>query len=335
MIHQDNVLSPAQRRDDVGAGHEFLWRSGHIVPSAQATVHVRAVGHASVSAVFEGINAYADEGGSQLHVFRLPEHLQRLLGSARLAHLDVGHSIDELAAATVEVLRHNNVRDDVHIRPWAFAAGNPTEQMVPADAACETVIDSWPFHSGLDERRVRTAAVTSWTRIGANSVPPRIKAFANYHNGRLGNIDAQRQGADWPIFLNDRQHIAESSGANIGLFTDGTFYTPSVDSGILHGVTRATVIELLRTDLAIDVVETELDRDDLYRADEVVFLGTSAEVLPIVAVDGRRVGAGEIGQLTTLLRTEYRAVLRGLRPGRREWLTPVWPRPAADRAGSP
>jgi branched-chain amino acid aminotransferase len=212
-------------------GYEYLWRSGQFVRSNDATVHVRSVGHASVSAVFEGINAYWNRERRQLHVFRLGSHLQRLIDSTRLAHLAVGYNLAELEAATLGLLRRNNVRGDAHVRPWSFAQGNPIEQMVPEDAPCETIIDSWPFTSGLAESRVRTAAVTSWGRITSATTPPRIKAFANYHNGRLGNIDARRRGADWPIFLNERQQVAESSGAAIGMFKDGVFHTPASTVG--------------------------------------------------------------------------------------------------------
>jgi branched-chain amino acid aminotransferase len=308
------------------SGYRYLWRSGKIVRSVDATIHVRSVGHASVSAVFEGINAYWSDDLQQLHVFRLSDHMRRLVESTRLAHLTVDYTPDELVSAAVELLRRNDVRRDSHVRPWAFAEGNPTEPMVPLDAACEVVIDSWPFDSGLATGRVQTAAFTSWNRISTNSMPPRIKTFSNYHNGRLGNVDAQGKGADRPLYLDDRQRVTESSGATVGLFKDGVFHTPSLSCGILPGITRATVIELLRTELRVPVVERELERSDFYLADEVVLMGTSAEVLPIVRVDGHRIGDGEngeIGPLTTRLRDEYQAVLRGQRPDRQEWLTPV------------
>jgi branched-chain amino acid aminotransferase len=304
-------------------GGDHLWRSGRIVPSADATVHVRSVGHASVSAVFEGVNAYrADDG--ELNVFRLADHLTRLLDSVRLSHLTTRHTVGELSAATVELLRCNEIRADVHIRPWAFAAGNPVEQMVPDGAVCEVVIDCWPFHSRLTEQISRTAAITSWRRVSAESMPPRIKAFANYHNGRLGNIDARSRGADWPVFLDDRGRATESSGATIGLVRHGVFLTPGLDSGILEGVTRDTVLRLLRDELGVEVREHDVTRVDLQLADEVMFIGTSAEILPITALDNQPVGDGGIGPVTAALRAEYAAVLRGHRPRYEHWLTPVW-----------
>ncbi|WP_020123034.1 aminotransferase class IV [Streptomyces canus] len=306
-------------------GNPYLWRSGRIVPSADATVHVRAVGHASVSAVFEGINAYWSDTDQQLYVFRLRDHLQRLLRSAQLSYLTVSHTVDELESATLELLRRNEVRGDVHIRPWCFIDGNPIEQMVPEGAKCEVVIDSWAFNSALSEPRTRKAAIASWERISGNSMPPQVKAFANYHNGRLGNIDAQRRGADWPIFLNSRNQLTESSGATIGMFSGGVFHTPGLDSGILDGVTRATVLDLLSTELGVPVQERAIERSDAYLADEFVFVGTSSEVLPIVEIDGHVIGDGDIGPLTARLRAEYESVLRGRRPARAGWLTPVWP----------
>jgi branched-chain amino acid aminotransferase len=308
----------------MSAAYEHLWRSGRLVASAEATVHVRSAGHASVSAVFEGINAYWSAQRGELHVFRLGDHLRRLLESVRLAQLACEFEVADLEAAVIALLQRNDVRRDVHIRPWCFAAGDPTEQMVPTGAPCETAIDSWPFASGLAEHRVRTAAVSSWRRIGADAMPPRVKAFANYHNGRLGNADAERRGADWPIFLNDRGAVTESSGANVALFKDGAFHTPSLDCGILRGVTRDTVMELLRANLDIPVSERHIDRVDLYTADELVFLGTSAEVLPIVRVDGHRIGDGDVGPITARLRSLYDAVVHAEVPQYGGWLTPVW-----------
>jgi branched-chain amino acid aminotransferase len=305
--------------------YEHLWRCGQIVPSRSATVHVRSVGHASVSAVFEGINGYWNAARKQLYVFRLRDHLKRLMESIRLVHLASQHSAYDLEAATVDLLRANNVRRDVHIRPWTFVAGDPLEQMAPPGAATETIIDSWPFSSGLEQDRVRTAAFTAWTRIGINTMPPRAKAFSNYHNGRLGNIDALRRGADWPIFLNQQGHVAESSGAAIGFFKDGVFNTPDLGSGLLRSITRETVIDLLREELDVAVVERSIERSELALADELVFLGTSAEVLPIVALDGLPIGIGTVGPMTAQLRAEYLAVVRGERPQRIGWLTPVWP----------
>lgn len=313
--------------------HEYLWRSGRIIRSEEATVHVRSVGHASVSAVFEGVGAYWNADHEQLYVFRLRDHMERLAQSARLAYLTVGHTPAELEEATLEMLRRNQVRHDTHIRLWSFAAGNPIEQMVPRGAPCETVIDSWPSRSGLVHGRTATAAFTSWTRIGPNSMPPFVKAFSNYHNGRLGNIDAREKGADWPIFINAEGHVTESSGACVGMFRDGVFHTPSLDSGILHSVTRATLLELLR-EMDIPVQERRISRSEMSAADEVIFIGTSAEVLPIVRLDGCEVGGGGIGPLTARLRAEYLAVLRGERPHHADWLSPVWPQAGEARAGA-
>jgi branched-chain amino acid aminotransferase len=286
-----------------------------------------------VSSVFEGINAYWNPAHQQQYVFRLREHLQRLMDSARLAHLSVEYSVAELEAATVALLQRNAVKGDVHIRPWVFAAGNPIEQMVPKGVVCEVVVDSWPFESGLTTGRSATAAFTSWDRIGINVLPPRVKAFANYHNGRLGNIDARERGADWPIFLNGARHVTESSGACVGFFKDEVFHTPDLGSGILPSITRATILELLRHDWGISVVERPIERSEVYLADEVMFIGTSAEVLPIVRVDSFQIGTGAIGVLTSRLRADYLALVRGERPDRSGWLSRVWPGEDASARG--
>lgn len=205
---------------------EWIWRSGELVPWEQAAVHVNAVGHASVAAVFEGIKAYLAADGQRLLVFRLDDHLRRLADSARLCRLSLPYSAAELHRAVVELLTVNGYRQDAYLRPWAFPGGIIREQMVPADAVCEVIVDSWPFRSALDTERGCRAAVSSWLRVGESSMPPRAKAFSNYHNGRLAMMEARENGHDWPVMLNERHKVSEGAGACLALVRDGVVATP-------------------------------------------------------------------------------------------------------------
>ena len=255
----------------------WIWRSGRMLRWEDAQIHVNAVGHASTAAVFEGIKAYRAADGDRLLAFRLDDHLRRLQDSARICRLELPSDLRELRDAVVELLRVNGYRDDAYVRPWAFPEGIIREQMVPAGTRCEVVIDSWPFSSALGDGRGCDVAVSSWQRIGDASMPPRVKAFANYHNGRLAVIEARENGHDWPILLNDRHQVSEGPGACIGLVRDGTVVTPSLTSGVLESVTRATALTLLG-ELGVPAIEREVDRTELYLADELFFMGTAWEI---------------------------------------------------------
>ncbi|HEY0167653.1 MAG TPA: branched-chain-amino-acid transaminase [Jatrophihabitans sp.] len=300
----------------------WIWRDGAIRPWAQATVHVNAVGHASVAAVFEGIKAYRAADSERLLVFRLDEHLDRLLDSARLCRLHLPHTRDELRQACLDLLAANDYRADTYLRPWVFARGLIREQMVPAGAECETVIDSWPFTSQLRTGAGCRAAVSSWIRVPAAAMPPRAKAFANYHNGRLALIEARENGHDWPVMLNDRHQVAEGAAACVALVIDGVLVTPSLASGALAGITRDSLLALAR-EQGVPVQEREVDRSELYLAEEIFFMGTAWEILPVVAIDGLRVGDGTQGPVAALLEREYSAIVRGQSDRRPQWLTPV------------
>jgi branched-chain amino acid aminotransferase len=277
-----------------------------------------------VSAAFEGIHAYWDPDREQLNVFRLREHLDRMLDSVRLGHLVTTFDAASLATATGELLRANGYRSDTYVRPYCFPQGDLREQMVPAGTATEVVIDSWPMRSRLGTDASCTVAVSSWTRFGTNVMPPRIKAFSNYHPGRLGNIEARARGADWPLFLNQTGMLTESSGANVGLVKDGVLSTPAVSDGVLPGITRATVLGLARDELGLTTQERSIERTELYTADEVFLLGTSAEILAVTAVDGLTVGDGKAGPVTRGIEEVYQDVVRGRRDRYAHWLTPVW-----------
>jgi branched-chain amino acid aminotransferase len=222
----------------------------------------------------------------------------------------------------VELLRVNGYRQDAYIRPWAFPAGIIREQMVPAGVTCEVVVDTWPFRSGFAARRGCRAAVSSWQRISEATMPPRLKAFSNYHNGRLAMMEARENGHDWPILLNERHKVSEGPGACIGLVRDGVLVTPSLGSGVLESITRATALTLLG-ELGIPVQEREVDRSELYLCDELFFMGTAWEILPVITIDGLQVADGDVGPVTARLRNRYVDILRGRSSDHPEWTTVV------------
>ena len=300
-----------------------IWRNGEIIPWESASIHVTAVGHASVSSVFEGIKGYYNAEQDQLYVFRLREHMKRFVDSVRLVSHSMPFGLEELERGILDLLRANDVREDVYIRPWMFAKDSGRRVMVPAGTEAEVVIDMWPFTSHLLTATGSRVCVSSWTRLADNQMAPRIKAFSNYHNGRMAILEAERNGYDTAIMLNEQMKVAEGPGACLGMIRGGVFHTPTVTSGILESITRDAFITLVPEVLGIPVKERDMDRTELYLAEELFFMGTGREISPIIEVDGFKVGKGEPGPHSRKLAVAYNALVRGTDDGYPEWRTPV------------
>jgi branched-chain amino acid aminotransferase len=318
--------------DEVPFTPRCLWRGGEIVPWHEANVHVSSIGHASVSSVFEGIKAYWNREREELFVFRLEEHIERFMESIRLVRLGCEYSQEQIVDAILELLRANDTRADVYIRPWIYATGRVREMMLLADHPTELVIDTWWFHSRMLEERGCRALVSSWSRIDGASMPPRIKAFSNYHNGRLGIMEARERGAEWPIFLNRESKVTEGPASCIAMVRRGELVTPPLGSGILDSITRRTLLSLVPDATSLRVVERDIDRTELYLAEELFFLGTGWEILPILEVDGYRIGDGAMGPQTRLIDRAYHDAVRGLTARYSQWRTGVWGAPVSSAA---
>jgi len=303
----------------------IIWRNGELIPWAEALIHVNAVGHASVAGIFEGIKAYWDEPQAQLYVFRLREHLDRFLRSIKMVRYGFEYTMGELEQAVLELLRANEYRRSVYIRPYVFQKGMIRELLQPQPGKpTELVIDSWPFDSYRDPDKALAVGVSSWTRISDNVLPPRLKCFSNYHNGRLAAMEATVNGYDWPVLLDDRGKVTEGPGACLLLAREGKVIAPPVTSGILESITRDTVLQLLSEELGIPSVEREVDRTELYAADEVFFVGTGWEIMPVASVDRLPVGDGKTGPIAQAVAAAYRRTVTGEDPRHPEWRTPVW-----------
>ena len=315
---------------DVPFKPRFLWRNGALEPWGSATVHVSSIGHASISSVFEGIKAYWNADREELFVFRLEEHIERFMDSIRLVRLHNRFSAPEIVDAIVALLQANETRTDVYIRPWIYASSLVREMMVPAGTETDLVIDMWWFKSNMLVDRGCRSLVSSWSRIEESSMPPRIKAFSNYHNSRLGIMEARARGAEWPIFLTRDGKVTEGPASCIAMIRRGEFITPPLTSGILDSITRRTLIALAPEVAGLRVVEREIDRTELYLAEELLYMGTGWEVLPIIEVDGLAVGGGRMGQRTRQLDRAYHDVVRGITNARAEWRHPVWSEVSAE-----
>jgi branched-chain amino acid aminotransferase len=297
---------------------EKIWMNGELVDWADAKVHVGVHGLHYGSGVFEGIRCYDTPKGPA--VFRLVEHMQRLHNSARLLHMQLPFSVDELCAATRELLGTNGL-PEAYIRPIAFygygelgvaARGNPVE----------TVIMSWPWGTYLGAEALKTgirAKISSWQRVSPNIVPHVSKATGVYLNSMLAVTEANNAGYDEAILLTPEGTVADGSGENIFIVRDGVLYTPDLATGILPGITRDTVTQIAQ-DLGYTIVEKAIIRSDLYLADEAFMCGTAAEVTPLRSIDDHEIG---VGPVTLAIQDAYLATVRGQSERWSQWLDPV------------
>jgi len=294
---------------------EKIWMNGELVDWADATVHVGAHGLHYGTGVFEGIRCYDTARGPA--VFRLRDHLIRLENSAKLLYMQLPYSVEELRGATHELLGANGL-PECYIRPIAFY-GYGELGVHTGSNPVDVAIMSWPWGAYLGEEGQRQGirvAISSWKRIGPNTIPHAAKATGIYLNSMLAVHEAQRAGYDEAIMLTDDGYIADGPGETIFVVKDGVIATPDLSTSILHGITRDTVIQLAR-DLGYTVVEKPLIRTDLYLADEVFMTGTAAEVTPLRSVDDQEIGAGPI---TLELQQAYWDVVKGAREQYSDWL---------------
>lgn len=302
---------------------EKIWMNGELVDWADAKVHVGTHGLHYGSGVFEGIRCYDTAKGPA--IFRLRDHLERLENSAKILFMDMPYSIDEIRAATHELVGANGLAA-CYIRPMAFygygelgvaATGNPVD----------VVIMSYPWGAYLGEDGQRngiTTTISSWERIGPNVIPHAAKATGIYLNSMLATTEARRAGYDEAIMLSSDGYIADGPGETIFVVKDGRLRTPPLAMSILPGITRDTIIHIAEA-LGYQVEETLLIRTDLYLADEVFMVGTATEVAPVRSVDGREIG---VGPITLELQKAYLATVNGLDERWTDWLDVVEMAPA-------
>jgi branched-chain amino acid aminotransferase len=295
---------------------EKIWKNGEFVDWADATVHIGAHGLHYGSGVFEGIRAYETPRGPA--VFRLNDHMKRLHLSARLIHMEIPYSVDELVEATRELVSVNGL-PSCYIRPIAFY-GFKELGVPPRDNPVEVAIMCWPWGSYLGDEAMKNgvrAKISSWRRMPSTVIPHAAKATGIYLNSMLAVIEAQKAGYEEAIFLTEHGFVADCSGENIFAVKDGTIYTPGLDTGILHGITRDTIMQMA-TDLGYPVVEKALIRSDLYIADELFMTGTAAEVTPVSSVDDYEVGAP--GPVTSAIQKAYLDTVKGADDRWAQWL---------------
>jgi branched-chain amino acid aminotransferase len=295
-----------------------IWHNGNLIPWEQATIHVMSHVIHYGSSVFEGIRCYGQPQGSA--VFRLPEHMQRLLDSAKIYRMEIPFTLEELCAGVVDLIETNEVAP-CYIRPIALR-GYGEIGVSPKGAPVEVYIANFPWGKYLSGHGGADVCVSSWNRLAPNTMPALAKAGANYMNSQLIRMEAETNGYQEGIALDVNGLVSEGSGENIFVVRNGVIYTPPLANSALSGITRDSVLTIARH-LGLAVTEQAIPRELLYIADEVFFSGTAAEVQPVRSIDRMVIADGKMGEITKKIADEFFGIANGLKPDRFGWLTPV------------
>jgi len=303
----------------------MIWRDGQLVNWEDATIHVMSHVVHYGSSVFEGIRCYETPTGGA--VFRLRDHMRRLVDSCKIYRIPMRHSVDQLCEATVETVAANDLTA-CYLRPVVVRTG---EQMgvLPTGVPVETFIIAWRWGAYLGHDALENGVdvrVSSWRRAAPDTFPALAKAGGNYLNSGLSKMEARADQYAEGIMLDSFGFVSEGSGENLFAVRDGVLYTSTISAGILKGITRESVMTIAR-DLGYEVRVETLPREFLYVADELFFSGTAAELTPIRSVDRIQVGEGKPGPITRAIQDQYMGIATGRLPDRHGWLTPV---PAAE-----
>jgi len=300
----------------------IVYFGGQYVPLREARVGILTHALHYGTGVFEGIRAHWDETQQEMFMMRAVEHYERWKQNCGFLRLDVPHSPEELTEMTLELIRRNNFRTNVYIRPLAYKSAERVGVSFDDQNAFSLI--ALPFGDYVPADRGLRAGVSSWRRIDDNMIPARGKICGAYVNSGLAIDEAHRCGFDEAIFLNEAGHVAEGSPCNIFMVRKGKLITPSATENVLEGITRDSVMELARRELGLEVVERPIDRSELYICDEIFFSGTAVGLAPVVEVDHRPVKNGAIGIVTSRLQQLYFDATRGHLRAYRNWLAPVY-----------
>ena len=319
MLKQESPTAAATKQPT-----NDLWAyfRGGFVPLRDANINVMTHAFNYGTAVFEGIRAYWNADDEQLYGLDLLAHYERIRDSAHLLLMDVRQSPQQLADATVEILRRDALREDVYVRPIVYKSSE-TIGVRLHNLDSDVTIFAVPFGQYIDTEGGIRAQVSSWRRTDDNAIPARGKITGAYVNGAFAKSEAQLNGFDEAIVLTADGHVSEGSAENLFMVLDGMLVTPPTTDNILEGITRRRIMEVAG-DLGIGVMQRSIDRTELYGADELFLCGTGAQISPIVEVDRRSVGSGRPGPITRRLSTTYFDAVRGRLDAYRGWLTPIY-----------
>ena len=309
---------------------KFAFFKGRIVPYGEAKFGVLTHTFNYGTGIFGGLRGYWNEEARQLYVFRPMDHYQRFAESAKLLFMQLPYTKDQMVQFTMDLLRAENFQTDCYIRPLAFFSDEVIGVRL-FDLTTDVTIASIPFGAYVSNEEGLHIGTSSWVRLEDNMIPARGKIAGAYVNSSLVKTEAHKNGFDEALVLNQNGHVAEGSAANFFIIRRGIACTPPITDNILEGIIRRTVMQLLRDELGVEVMERSIDRTEVYLSEEAFFCGTGVQLAAVTKVDHRAIGAGKMGPITTALRKIYFDVVRGRMPKYMQWCQPVYQEKAAAR----
>ncbi len=301
----------------------YAFFKGNYVPIEEANISIMNHSFMYGTAVFEGIRGYWNEKDEEMYLFRLKEHYERMQDSMKIMYLDVKYSVEELCKITVELVKRNAPRTDTYVRPSAYKTVHrvgPGLDNNPSDICIFTVPFGDYFH-GAGGLKVQ---ISSWRRVEDNAIPARAKIVGAYANTALAKTDALKAGFDECIVLSENGHVSEGSAMNLFMVKRGQLVTTPITENILEGITRSSIAEFAEHELNLKTQARQIDRSELYTADELFFCGTGAQIAPIIEVDRRPIGNGKAGSISTMIKDMYQKICHGELKKYHKWLTPVY-----------
>ena len=301
---------------------EFVFYDGKFIEKEKASLPIMTHAFLYGTGVFEGIRAYYNKEENQLYAFRVKEHFERLMRSAHVMYMENPFTIDEYCANLKELLKKNNYRQDVYIRPNLFKSA---EKIGPGllNNKDSYLLFTLPMGDYIDTAKGLNVCVSNWRRNSDNAIPPRAKVSGAYANTALIKSDAQLSGFDDAIVLDENGRVTEGSAMNLFLVQNGKLVTSRTTDNILIGVTRNTIMQIAK-DADIEVEEREVSRTELYTSDEAFYCGTGAQISPIVTIDHRKLGTGKVGPIASKLQNLYFDVVKGKVDKYKEWCMPIY-----------
>lgn len=302
--------------------NRFIWFKGEILNVNDAKINILSPTSQFGLNVFEGIPCYWNDAKKQLYAFRLDDHYERLLRSAKLIQIECPYSKEDLKKALVDVVKANEYNENLSVRQTLFIDGFGSWGSSEPVSMFVAPIPKGRMSKEYNKKGLN-ACVTSWRRISDNNLSPRIKCGANYINSRMGQREALRNGYDTCVFLNEFGKVAEGPGSCFFMVKNGELVTPQLTDAVLESITRDTVIRLAHL-IGVTVVERTMDRTELYTCDEAFLCGSAMEITPVLSIDKYDVGNGNPGEITTTLHKQYLGAAKGMNESLMSWITPIY-----------
>ncbi len=303
---------------------QIIYFNGEFVPESQAKISVKTHALHYGTGCFGGLRAYYSEKDHALFVSRIEDHYKRFLGSCKMLFIDLKLTVEELKKITIELVQKNFAEADLYIRPLAYKADPAVGNFNLPTLRDGFLIYTTPLGRYLNVEKGIRVNISSWRRVPDNAIPPRGKITGTYVNTALAKTESLQNGYDEALLLDGQGHIVEGSAENIFMVRNGMVVTPPLSDDILQGITRDTIMKLCK-DLKLHVQERSIDRSEIYVADEVFLVGTGAEVTPVIEVDKRKVGDGNIGKTSQQIKDAYFKLTHGEYPNFKETVTKILP----------